>query len=100
MKIIYKYEIPIIGYPKIDLPKGAEILDFQTQNNMLVIWALVDVIPSIDQIVIKEAREFAIYGTGQAIAEDLQNFKYIGTTQQSTNPPLVWHLFEKIRRKK
>lgn len=92
MKWIYKYEISLVGCPRLDLPKGAQILSFQTQNKKLVIWVVVDPTAS------REKREFVIYGNGQGIAEDLRNLNYIGTTQQSSDPPLVWHLFEKKRR--
>lgn len=97
MKTIYKYQIPLLVNSRIYLPKDAEILSFQTQNDIPVIWVLVDEIFAFPEVS-KEEREFAVFGTGHEVPQDIENLKYIGTTQQSQDPPLVWHLFEIIRR--
>lgn len=90
MKTIYKYEIIVEGAFKLRLPKEAMILSFQCQNGMPCIWAMVETAH------INEDRKFRLYGTGHPVAnipEDV-SLHYIGTTQQSQVPPLVWHLFE------
>ena len=96
MKTIHKYEIPNFYDEKfkLGLPKGAVILSFQTQHLVPVLWAM------IDTDAIREVRRFRIYGTGhpiEKIPKDME-LRYIGTTQQSQNPPLVWHLFEEVTK--
>ena len=93
MKTIYKYEVPLDGMFKLRLPKEAIILSFQRQNGMPVIWAMVENSHNT------EDRQFRLYGTGhpiETIPKDV-NLHYIGTTQQSQMPPLVWHLFEEVK---
>lgn len=93
MKTIYKYEVPLDGAFKLRLPKEAIILSFQCQNDMPVIWAMVE------NAHINEDRRFRLYGTGhpiERIPKDA-NLHYIGTIQQSQVPPLVWHLFEEVK---
>ena len=48
---------------------------------------------------INEDRRFRLYGTGHPIANVPQDasLHYIGTTQQSQMPTLVWHLFEEVK---
>ena len=85
MKSIWKFRVPLSGTPTINMPIGAEILSFQTQDDQLCIWAIVDTEKDV------EPREFLIVGTGHSFDES--NAKYIGTTQQE-NGRFVWHLFE------
>ena len=92
MKTIYKYFILPIGEFSLDLPIGASILSFQTQGGDMCLWVMVDKDADIEQ------RHFKIHGTGRLIKETA-NLHYIGTTQMSIDPPLVWHLFEEIRGK-
>jgi hypothetical protein len=83
MKTIWKFELPKQG--KILMPKGAEILTVQTQNEIPCIWAVVN--PDAD----KEERTFVIYGTGFEF--QLIDYKYIGTFQMHSHG-LVFHVFE------
>ena len=85
-KCIYKYKIDDERI-EIDLPKGAEILCVQTQNEVPHIWALVD--PSIE---VKEKRWFRVIGTGEDL-DCFSSLKYIGTFQFMKGL-LVWHVFE------
>lgn len=84
MRTIYKYSIPIERYFDLNLPLGAEILTFQTQNGQPMIWALVN--PENEM----ERRFFTIHGTGQPDYSEYSK-AYIGTIQTGM---LVWHLFE------
>jgi len=94
MKTIYKYEVPILDQFQKYLPKGAVILSFQTQNGVPVIWAKIDTLAEVEE------RNFRLFGTGHPIKDIPKDadLHYIGTTQQSTNPPLVWHLFEEMKK--
>jgi len=91
MKSIYKYRIPSTRC-SMRLPKDATILSFQTQNGVPVVWAIIDTLEEIT-----EERNFRLLGTGRPIPEDVE-LNYIGTTQQSIEPPLVWHLFEEGKK--
>ena len=76
----------------IKMPKGAEILSVQKQNDVFCIWALVTPENELEE------RYFQVYGTGSPIFED-SGFekKYIATIQFKD---FVWHLFERINLKK
>ena len=93
MKAIYKYQILPEGRFNLYLPKEAIILSFQYQNAVAVIWVMVN------NAYNTEERHFRLYGTGQPIENIPRDagLHYIGTAQQSQNPPLVWHLFEEVK---
>lgn len=89
MKTIYKYRFPITDVVKIEMPAGAIVLDAQIQDNLPVMWAVVDTDRSLKEKV------FRVFGTGNPITADLQSkYKYISTLQSLNGG--VWHLFEKI----
>jgi len=96
-KVIYKYPIEK-GNNSIELPVGAEVLDFGVSESEAVIWALV---PVKDEEVVTEdevpqpteVRTFATAGTGIVDEyDDALTYKHIGTTQFRSGK--VWHLFE------
>lgn len=75
---------------KFEMPKGAEILTVQTQNETPCIWALVN--PENE----KETRYFEIFGTGHNVPVDMGiERKYINTFQLEGGR-LVFHLFERL----
>jgi len=82
MKIVYKYKISIFDDTLIWLPKGAEVLHADTQDDDIYIWALIN--PENKS----EGRTFTVYGTGHEIHE---NVKYITTFFHGR---YVWHVFE------
>ena len=82
---IWKFNFPIKDRITIQMPKGAEILTVQNQNEEGTLWAICNTEAD------KEPRYFLIYGTGHPI--DTDGKKYIGTFQVSGGR-LVWHLFE------
>lgn len=86
MKAIHKYPIPVDRkFFDLALPYKAQILAFQVQAGVPVIWALVD------KETIADMRHFAIRGTGEAMNDWRSTDTYIGTVQM---PRFVWHLFE------
>ena len=91
IKQVWKFEIT----PKqttLEMPKGAEILTIQLQNEKPCIWALVNPENA------KELRHFEVYGTGANINCDIGIERiYRGTFQiNNLNMPLVFHLFERL----
>jgi hypothetical protein len=85
-KIIWKYEIGDPDGYGLEMPKGAEILTVQIQNDKPYIWALVDENSPIEE------RNFIVLGTGHSFMLS-KNSVYIGTFQEAGGR-LVWHLFE------
>lgn len=85
-KKIFKYQLETKDIQEIEMPKYAEILCIQTQNETPCIWALVE--PNAP----KTKRVFEIFGTGY-IVPDKRNRKYIGT-YQLLDGNLVFHCFE------
>jgi hypothetical protein len=84
MITIWKYAVEIDDVFKIEMPRGAEILTVQIQDDVPCMWAKVD---STAPIV---TRHFGWYGTGHLMRDP---FKYIGTIQRADGG-LVFHLFE------
>ena len=81
---IYKYKLQ----PHVTLPKGAEILHCDVQNDQWQLWAIVDTDPKS----LTETRHFQVLGTGHKFeSSDRQLMKYISTFQQGM---YVWHVFE------
>jgi hypothetical protein len=70
------------------IPRDAEVLDAQVQNEVGVMWVLVN--PYND----KELRSFVLYPTGQ-FEFDSSSLTYISTLQYDDGE-FVLHLFEKV----
>lgn len=88
-KTIWKFPIQY-NQTTVKMPKGAEILTVQTQNNEPYIWALVNPENEI------ELRTFEYFGTGHNVYCDMGiERKYINTFQID-NGNLVFHLFERL----
>ena len=90
-KVIWKYELPIIGDSQVFLPIGAEILSIQTQENKTMIWALVG--PNTKD---KEERYFEMFGTGHPIYCDMGIDRRFISTIQLMDGQFVYHVFERI----
>lgn len=89
---IYKYPLRIDGRQSISMPVGSKILCVQLQYGQPTLWVLV---PDCDDAV--EARQFAVYGTGEMIVGNSGD--YLGTVQIATPGSnggyvFVWHVFE------
>lgn len=78
---IWKFEVDV-GENKLQLPQGARVIEFQSQNGRLYIWALVV------RNAPGEERRMWVYGTGFPIPSGCE---YIATAHA---PPFVWHLFD------
>jgi len=89
MQTIYKYPLVIADFQNISIPEGAEFLSVIEQNNLPVVYFLVD--PFRDQFPL----EFILLGTGHPFQEDyLEGFLYLGTVSTSGGR-LIWHIFAK-----
>lgn len=88
-KTIWKYPLTVPWVQYISMPKDAEILTIQVQDNIPCLWALVD--PDEK----KQTRAIEIFGTGHSIDADRLpgNRKYISTFQIMENG-MVFHVFE------
>jgi hypothetical protein len=87
LKAIYKYSLSSHTAQDIEMPVGARILTVQVQNDVPVIWAVVD--PSTKYI---DILTFLTLATGELV-DDIDG-KYIGTYQLSNG--LVFHIFQRI----
>ena len=89
-KSIWKFQLETTDYQKISMPKNAQILTVQIQNETPCIWAICNADAE------KEDREFEILGTGHPYRDDIwmgKEHSYIGTYQLHSGS-LVFHLFE------
>jgi hypothetical protein len=86
MKTIYKYAIKVDDTQTIRMPKGAQILSVQCQEEQPCIWAVIDTECS------NGYRQFGLVGTGHP-CERLEGGKYVGTFQLRQGA-LVFHLFD------
>jgi hypothetical protein len=90
---IWKYPLEITDTQVIKVPQNSTILTLQMQNQMPVMWVLVDIDADL------EDRTFNIYGTGHALPQDYgtghalpQDYgTYRGTFQKGG---FVGHVFE------
>lgn len=83
MKTIWKFDLPFMENPIIEMPEDAKILDVQIQHGAVCMWAVVD-----DKAAL-ENRSFFIVGTGQQMPP--RAGRYVRTIQQDR---FVWHIFE------
>lgn len=89
-KTIWKFQLQVLDTQFIWIPKNAEILSVQNQNEVPCMWALVN--PTEE----KEEKCFEIFGTGHDVHCDMGiDRRFIGTFQLHTGS-LVFHLFERL----
>jgi hypothetical protein len=86
VKTIYKYSIPLIDKPVINLPAGALILSVGNQREALCVWVLLDQPASAFQV-----RSFRVVGTGHDV-QDLDEFVFLDTVQ-FRGGELIFHIF-------
>lgn len=88
--VIFKYQIPPTTSILLHLPKNAEILFVETQQDSMCIWCLVNENARL------EPRCFHLYGTGEPIQHTPSRKEiYIGTFKLK-NDALILHLFESV----
>lgn len=89
-KSIWKFPLDTTDYQKVLMPKNAQILSIQAQNEIPCIWAIVD------KEAESEEREFEIFGTGHQYKDDIwfgKEHSFVGTYQLNDGS-LVFHCFE------
>ena len=84
---IWKFPLSLETKQVLLMPKGAEILSVQTQNDIICIWA------EVEPLAKKEERTFEIFGTGFSLPElNLEeDRRHLGTCQTGQ---LVFHVYE------
>ena len=85
MRTIHKYPVSVTDEFVINMPRGAEILSIDLQNDMPYMWVLVDTNNN------SKIRKFRVFGTGQL--DIPYGVKYIGTFIILCGN-FVGHLFE------
>ncbi|WP_336784121.1 DUF7352 domain-containing protein [Paenibacillus illinoisensis] len=91
MKRIFHYPLTTDGFQTIYMPIGSQILSVIMQQGVISLYAIVD------ETEILEPREFAVWGTGWVIEDELDHFRFISTlTHEAFGTSLVWHIFEKV----
>lgn len=86
---ILKYELPLVSWPSIELPKDAFVLCVQEQMNIAYVWAWVD--PNETKTI---QRRFMLVDTGEEIKEESsEDTRYVGTFKLDGGS-YVGHLFE------
>ena len=86
-KSIWKFQLETVDEQSLLMPKGANILTVQTQNEIPCLWALVD--PEGN----KEERIIEIFGAGNPVNDEIDR-RYIGT-YQSMRGSFIGHVFER-----
>lgn len=89
MKIIYKYPLKTTGIQSIMMPKNANILTAQVQNDIPCLWAVVEPEKELEE------RHIITYGTGHPFTESNGKHKYIATYQLAGGG-FIGHIFEFI----
>lgn len=82
MSAVWKYNL-LLSKSSLILPKGAELLTVQHQNDIPRLWARVDPLAPL------ESRHIRIIETGEEFNEP--SATHISTWQHG---PYVWHAFE------
>ncbi len=91
MKVIYKYILTTTDTQTVAMPKNAQILTVQTQNEKPCLWAILDMDEQRE-----ETKDIEIFGTGHPIEDSMTILRnYIGTYQLN-NGQLVFHVFERL----
>lgn len=89
MKRIYKYELKIVDYQDLELPKNSKILSVKNQYENIVVYAIVDT-----EIKIYDLYHFVIKGTGHDLPEGLDDYDFLGTVKLAKGE-LMFHIFYK-----
>ena len=88
MKTIWKFAMPFDDVATVMIPQGATMLSVGVQDEMPMIWAVVDSEAPLT------ARRFRVAGTGHRL--DLEStVQFIGTIQLE-NGRFIFHIFEML----
>jgi len=89
MKKIFKYKLDYMDHQEhiiIDIPMPAKILSVSEQNNIAVIYALVDDERETTPV------DVLIVGTGYPIRDNIDTYDFIGTVKLDDGK-YMWHIF-------
>ena len=89
MKTIYKYPLKIQDSQVVTLQKGSILLSVETQNDIPVLYALVDL--NEKEL---ENKGIRIFGTGNPFDVNMTSWTYLNTVMTQSGS-LVWHIFYK-----
>lgn len=92
--VIWGYDLPITGRPRLALPEGARVLSVgppRDGRDVLDLWVAVD--PRNDTLMGRVPRDFRVVGTGHPLPDDCGPF--VGTVP-THGGLLVWHVFEAL----
>jgi hypothetical protein len=89
LKTIWKFPVGAKTTVELLMPRGAQILSGETQNDEPYIWALVD--PNAP----RETRTFRVFGTGWDVDES-EKLQFI-CTYKLQGGFFIFHLFEVIK---
>lgn len=88
MNAIWKYEIPLVGRPVVQMPKGARPLAVREQQGALCVWMAVD--PQADMV----PHPFRVVGTGHPVGMPLASLHVFHVDTVLMSDGLVWHVFD------
>lgn len=84
MQTIFKYEVK----EGVQIPQGYNILDIQTKDSVIYLWAIVDTEQPLVELDLK------IIGTGWDLSlHNLNGYEYFRTVQEGF---YVWHIFKPL----
>jgi hypothetical protein len=86
---IWKYTLNAGTVNNIDMPLGAEVLSVETQEDDIVLYALVNSKEESQQ-----QMEVRAYGTGHDIDVNLSDYNFLGTAKLYSGS-LMFHVFYK-----
>lgn len=95
MKVIHKYQLPVLTDVEIEMPKDAYVFTGDLQDGIVVVWAVVDT----DQPMVK--RRFKLLKTGQEIIDtdsEPMGWVYTGIAIIKAGMELGLHIFEGYSR--
>lgn len=87
MRTIWKFTLGNKPSATVNMPRRAEVLTAQFQDDVVTLWA------EVDSEHLLEERHFRIFGTGWDMAREIgyEGGKYIATVQRDG---FVWHVYE------
>lgn len=91
MKVIHKYQLPVLTDVEIEMPKDAYVFKGDLQDGIVVVWAVVDT----EKPMVK--RRFKLLKTGQEIIDtdpDPMGWVYTGIAIIKAGMDLGLHMFE------
>lgn len=96
-QVVLKYPLRLTDvWQRVDMPVGAKVVLVGSQMGTICLWALAAV-ERDDLQLPKEARYFAVHGTGHLVQDD-RTFKsaHVGSCFLDPDGTLVWHVFERV----